>query len=124
MSELFYRVISGNLGIYEAVDKDCPKTDSRRSNKPDGSWLPKVGMNYPGAISFWKDFGFSKYIESGLLNWHTSVVNEPVFVQTIKKPDHVLYEDEFQIICNSKSVEVLAKIPIKDFLNKYGETSV
>jgi hypothetical protein len=47
----FYRFLSGERGIYEAVDIDCPKDiDERRKNKPDGSWLPKVGQKYPGAI--------------------------------------------------------------------------
>lgn len=119
MVELFYRMISGNFGIYEAVDKDCLKTDDRRLNKPDGSWLPKIGMNYPNAISFWKEFGLFKYIKSGLLDWHILVTNEPVFVQTINKPSIVLYEDEFQIICDPKSVQILSQIPIKDFLNQY-----
>jgi len=43
---------NSSVGIYEAVDRDCSRDDIRRQKKPDGSWLPKVGMDYPGAISF------------------------------------------------------------------------
>lgn len=37
----YYRFLSGKRGIYAAVDQDCPRSDSRRANKPDGSWVPK-----------------------------------------------------------------------------------
>ena len=38
----YYRFVVGDKGIYEAVEHDCPKSDARRKNKPDGSWLPKI----------------------------------------------------------------------------------
>jgi hypothetical protein len=72
--EIFIRLESDGMGIYEAVEKHCPRTDPRRENKPDGSWLPRVGHNYPGAISFWKPAGLEKYSSSGLKEWHAGVV--------------------------------------------------
>lgn len=98
--EKFYRVTVDGLGIYEAVDQDCPKDDPRRTNKPDGSWLPKKGLDYPGAISYWSEFGFDRYRKSGLMDWHTSVVKGEVEVAEISRPPEVLYEDEYQIIIN------------------------
>ena len=97
-AEKFYRIVVDNIGIYEAVDRDCPKNDSRRENKPDGSWLPKKGLDYPGAISFWSEIGLKKYRESGLMGWHQSVVKGRVRIITINRPKMILYEDKFQII--------------------------
>lgn len=95
----WYRVTVNSIGIYEAVDRDCPRDDIRRKNKPDGSWLPKVGSNYPGAISYWTEFGWKAYNESGLFTWHKSVVTEEVWVEKLEnKPENILYEDEYQII--------------------------
>jgi hypothetical protein len=93
----------GDLGIYAAVERDCPTQDLRRKQKPDGSWLPKVGSTYPGAISFWKEYGLKKYESSGLRQWHESVVNGKV--NTIEKSIEdleILYEDDYQIIGNTK----------------------
>lgn len=115
MGTAYYRMISGNLGIYAAVDRDCPKDDNRRAGKPDGGWLPKAGTSYPGSVSFWTENGLNKYIDSGLLDWHASVVNDPVFVYIAEEPSHFLYEDDFQIICNPDNVTYKAKIPLDEF---------
>ncbi|MSR71049.1 MAG: hypothetical protein EXS50_00035 [Candidatus Taylorbacteria bacterium] len=94
----FYRFEVDGIGIYEAVDRDCKKDDSRRANKPDGSWLPKKGINYLGAVSFWSEVGLQRYRDSGLLDWHKSVLNGEVRMITIGRPVEILYEDEYQII--------------------------
>ena len=95
----WYRVTVNNIGIYEAVDRDCSRDDIRRQNKPDGSWLPKVGSQYPGAISYWTEFGWKIYNESGLFDWHKSVAAGEVSVERLEeKPVNVLYEDAYQVI--------------------------
>ena len=95
----FYRVTVGDIGIYEAVDRDCPKGDPRRANKPDGGWLPKKGMDFPGAVSYWTEHGWKTYQDSGLYKWHTSVVSGKVMIEEIdERPEEVLYEDAYQII--------------------------
>ncbi len=94
----YYRFIVNGVGIYEAVDRDCPKDNPCRLDKPDGSLLPKKGPEYPGAMSFWTDYGLKKYFDSGLLHWHASVVGGNIEVIVVEKPDEVLYEDEYQII--------------------------
>lgn len=105
----WYRVTVNGVGIYEAVDRDCPRDDIRRQNKPDGGWLPKVGARYPGAISYWTEFGWKTYNGSGLFAWHTSVVMGEVSVEILdEKPQQVLYEDEYQMIvpkCGSGDTE-------------------
>ncbi len=97
-SEKFTRITVGGIGIYEAVDRDCPKDDPRRNRKPDGSWLPKKGLDFPDGVSYWNDYGLKIYRESGLMDWHTSVVMGTVEVTTIDRPKDILYEDEYQII--------------------------
>jgi hypothetical protein len=99
-----FRFVSGNLGIYEAVDVDCPRSDERRQKKPDGSWLPKVGASFPGAISFWTEHGLRTYIQSGLCDWHRSIVTKPVKIIIASAPKRVHYQDAFQVIC--KPIEV------------------
>ncbi len=95
----FYRVKVGDIGIYEAADRDCPKGDPRRVNKPDGGWLPKKGIAFPGAISYWTEHGWKTYQDSGLYEWHKSVVNGEVTIEQInERPKGVLYEDEYQVI--------------------------
>ena len=116
--ENYDRVIVGTKGIYEAVEKDCPKNGPRRKNKPNGSWLQKAGLRYPGAISFWKKHGLKKYIESGLLKWHASVVKGDVEILIIDEPEKILYEDAYQIICESKEVKAKTREPLVAFLKK------
>jgi hypothetical protein len=95
----WYRVTVDDVGIYEAVDRDCPRYSDCRNSKPDGSWLQKVGSKYPGAISYWTECGWKKYNDSGLYDWHKSVVKGEVRIESvIDKPENVLYEDEYQII--------------------------
>jgi len=103
-SHAFYRVTVEGKGIYEAVDRYCPENDPRRKNKPDGSWLPKVGMKYPGAISFWTEDGWKKYQESGLFDWHKSVCGIKAEVQRITKlPGEVVYQDTLQVIVRPRT---------------------
>ena len=114
----YYRFIVNGIGIYEAVENDCPRDDQRRMNKPDGSWLPKVGPKYPGAISFWTENGLKKYFDSGLLNWHKSVVKENVDVIIIEKPEKILYEDEYQIILMPDQFKIKDQTRLDKFLKK------
>lgn len=98
-AEKLYRYQVGKLGIYAAVDRDCPRDDRRRLSKPDGSWLPRVGKHYPEAISFWRDAGRKKYEESGLRAWHQSVVKGRMRIIEKRRDElEVLYEDEYQVI--------------------------
>jgi hypothetical protein len=94
----FYRVTVGGRGVYEAVDTVCGREDPRRQGKPDGSWLPRVGERFPGALSFWTEAGFTRYRDSGLAAWHASVLTAPVQVQTFESLPASLYEDELQVI--------------------------
>ncbi len=114
----YYRFIVNGLGIYEAIQNEVPTNDSRRLNKPDGSWLPKKGLDYPGSVSFWKDFGLKKYIDSGLLSWHKSVLNRKIEVIVIDKPDEILYEDEYQIIFDKNFLKIKEKIGVDKFLER------
>lgn len=112
--EQFYRLVVGGVGIYEAVDRDCPKDDSRRKNKPDGTWLPRKGQDYPGAISFWSEYGLKRYFSSGLMGWHVTVVRGTVEVIIIKRPLEILYEDEYQIICKTEVIKEKTQVPLKE----------
>lgn len=106
----FYRFTVDGLGIYEVVDRDCPKDDPRRKNKPDGSWLHKIGSSYPGAISFWTHDGLKRYKESGLFDWHTSVVNGRVKMLTVSEPTYILYQDEYQIMVMPKAIQTIDEL--------------
>lgn len=119
MENKFYRVTCDGIGIYEAVDKYCKKEDERRKNKPDGSWLPKVGVDFPGKVSFWTEKGFKKYQESGLFDWHKSVVEGEIKIIEINhKPENILYEDDYQIIFEYQRQTILetSKFTFLDFL--------
>ena len=114
----YYRIVVESKGIYEAVQQQCPKGDSRRFNKPDGSWLIKAGEKYPGAISFWTEKGIKKYDDSGLLDWHISVVKGQVYALIIDRPNKVLYTDDYQIICQPREVTLKKKETIKEFIKE------
>lgn len=114
----YYRFITNGVGIYEAISNEVEMNDQRRLNKPDGSWLPKKGLNYPGVISFWNDFGLKKYFNSGLLNWHKSVIKGNIEVIVIDRPAEILYEDEYQIIFDRKFLKVKDQLNIDNFLEK------
>lgn len=113
MSEKIYRFVCSDAGIYEAVEKYCPKNDERRLAKPDGSWLPKVGEEYPGAISFWTEKGLNKYKNSGLRDWHYSVVNGQAKLLIAEKPESCRYQDDYQVICDKSKVTIKKEIKFK-----------
>ena len=96
----YYRFEAAKRGIYEAVELACPRSDARRTQKPDGSWLPRVGAKYLGAISLWTEVGLRKYFSSGLFAWHKSVLNDEVKILKTESVKNIFYEDEFQIICS------------------------
>ena len=110
MKEVFYRVVVDGVGVYAAVDRDCPEGDSRRTAKPDGAWLPKEGTEYPGAVSFWTEYGWKKYKNSGLMDWHTSVVKGNVEILKMGRPPDLLYEDEYQIIVTPGAVQQIQNL--------------
>lgn len=114
----YYRFITNGVGIYEAISNEVEMNDPRQLNKPDGSWLPKKGLDYPGAISFWSDYGFKKYFDSGLLTWHKSIVKGNVEVVIIDRPEEILYEDEYQIIFDRKFLKVKDQLNLDRFLEK------
>lgn len=86
------------MGVYAHVEASCPRNDCRRNAKPDGGWLPRVGRQYPGAISLWKTEGLKRYLESGLYFWHAAVASAPVVTTSFEATGNVVYEDEFQVI--------------------------
>lgn len=98
----YYRFESNGVGIYEAVERDCPRADGRRQLKPDGSWLNKIGEKYPGSTSFWTEKGLSKYLESGLQEWHRSVVNHQPTVLVSENLSGIDYEDDLQVIVKGR----------------------
>lgn len=112
----YYRFVTNRIGIYEAVQKEVSLHDERRKGKPDGSWLPKKGIDYPNDISFWTEYGLRKYIDSGLLAWHKSVIKGSIDIVLIERPLHVVYEDEYQIICGREDVKVKKILSLDDFL--------
>lgn len=114
----YYRVVSGTIGIYEAVDRDCPYDDPRRAAKPDGSWLPKIGSQFGGAISLWTKAGLNKYVSSGLLQWHATVVRRSPTVLRATVEGPVLYADLYQVICYPSSVHIVSEEVWTGFLSK------
>lgn len=115
-NEKYYRIVVDDVGIYEAVDRDCPKGDPRRENKPDGSWLPKKGIHYSGAISFWSEYGFKIYREYSLMKWHISVVRGNIEIITINRPKDILYEDKYQIIMKPEIAIEISRQTLEEFL--------
>jgi tRNA pseudouridine55 synthase len=115
---MYYRFESSGRGIYEVVDKDCLQADERRLNTPDGSWLSTAGPKFPGAISFWNEFGLQKYIISGLAQWHRNVVNTGVFIIQAELKDN-LYNDEYQVITEPSFVNVTSQKPFQEFFEEY-----
>ena len=115
----FFRFKSLGLGIYEAIEKNCPPLDSRRSGKPDGSWLPKVGGLFPNSISFWTEYGLDQYNKSGLETWHLKILRENVDVLILNQvPKTIYYKDKFQIITNKELELYCISLPYLQFLKK------
>jgi len=102
----YYRFEVDRKGVYEQVDIDCPRDTACRANKPDGSWLARVGTQYPGATSYFTEEGLRKYVESGLAEWHASVVNGDVQKIVAQNPRNILYEDEDQIILMKGDIDL------------------
>jgi len=106
-----YRHTLNDKGIYEEVDRQVPRDSDLRQNKPDGSWLPKVGEKFEGAISFWTSEGLKKYGRSGLKDWHYSVTEGQGKLLIAEKPKNILYEDEFQVIAMPNDFKILKEYP-------------
>lgn len=111
----FYRVVSGKTGIYEAVSRACPPHDPRRVEKPDGAWLPRIGVHFDGAISLWTEAGMNRYVNSGLLHWHASVVQNPPTVLQVVISGRVLYSDTYQVLCDPETVQIVSESKWDDF---------
>ncbi|MEM7132488.1 MAG: hypothetical protein AAF702_39665 [Chloroflexota bacterium] len=112
-----YRFEHNDVGIYEAVEIHCPRDDARRVNKPDGSWLPKVGPKYPSAISLWTEAGLRIYQRSGLLGWHLSVLPSEALVQLCTVQGDSLYEDEFQILAEANAIRIVDIVAAENYRN-------
>lgn len=110
-----FRFTLNSKGIYEELDKQVPRDSDLRSSKPDGTWLPKVGEKYPGAISFFTKAGLKQYADSGLKDWHYSVVEGKASMLLAERPDSPLYEDEFQVISHPSDFKIK-----KEFSFEYG----
>lgn len=114
----FYRFLASGIGIYEAVDRECPRSDLRRTYKPDGAWLPRVGEKFPGAISFWTEAGLKKYLDSGLQEWHRSVITQPIAIAYAEEITRALYSDELQAICSEP--KAVKKLSWEEFARRQG----
>lgn len=114
----FYRVVSGETGIYEAVGQACPPCNPRRADKPDGAWLPKIGVHFVGAVSLWTDTGMNRYVNSGLLHWHASVVRHPPTVLQVVISGRVLYSDMYQVLCDPDAVQIVSEFNWNDFTDQ------
>lgn len=101
-----YRFESDGMGIYAAVERDCPRDDIRRHGKPDGAWLPRVGPKFPGAVSYFTETGLAKYVGSGLMSWHCKVVQHKATILETRLKGKALYADRFQVICDPKEIEL------------------
>lgn len=101
----YYRATSDGLGIFEAVEADCPKGHELRHREPDSSWLPRPGKKLKNSISYWTEEGMMKYVESGLKDWHELVTTMPLEVQMLEEiPGKVIYKDKYQILIEKDSV--------------------
>lgn len=117
LDEKFYRFIVGDQGIYEAVyTLDPERNDPRRANKPDGGWLPRVGEDFEGAISFWTKTGLQKYKKSGLMQWHIDFLQKPVEVLVGINPQEIRYMDEYQIILNPQDIVIAERVSTQDLV--------
>ena len=116
MRELLYRFTAGGAGIYGAVERACPRTDPRRAVKPDGAWLERVGERYPGSVSYFTATGVARYRSSGLLEWHRSVIDSAVLVETARMRGTPLYADEDQILCSPEDIEPIETVSLNKFL--------
>ncbi len=111
----YYRFVVSKQGIYEVVYQIDPERNSpKRANKPDGSWLPRIGENYPGAISFWTEKGLNKYKKTGLMKWHIDFVSQPVEVLIGVDPQNILYEDDLQVICKKADIKIIKRMSASD----------
>jgi len=102
------------IGMYEAASVLCPKGRECRKNKPSGSWLPKAGKTFPGAISLFTARGMKRYTSSRLRGWHASllprgfrVYEQVVVIRGAAKP---LYEDQYQIIVKPNRLHVIRSL--------------
>lgn len=112
----YYRFEVDNLGIYEAVEKFCSKQDSRRLKKPDGSWLTKAGEKFPGAVSFWTEVGLHQYVNSGLQDWHCSVIKGKVKILVLNScPQNILYRDQHQVIFSAENLPKIQDLSLEEF---------
>lgn len=102
-----FRVIVGEHGLYEAATEACPESDDRYGSKPDESWLPQFGEQFATSITFWTEFGLWRYINSGLFDWHKSLVSESISILIAEtRPDSPEYENEFQVVADEFVFEV------------------
>lgn len=119
MKTIYYRMVVGTFDIFEAVEVDCPRGDPRRFSKPDSSWIPNAIKKFPEGIAWWTEFGLRRYISTGLLAWQASVVDGPVEVVLIEKPENGMYEDEYMLVCDSTVGTTIQTLELSVFLKDH-----
>jgi len=115
MKTQFFRFVVGTIDIFQAVEQDCPRGDPRRFSKPDSSWIPQAIKKFPEKIVWWSEFGLRRYISTGLLAWQASVVDGPVEVMILEKPERVSYENEYVMICDSSIASTAQILSLDEF---------
>ena len=63
----------------------------------------------------WTEAGMNRYVNSGLLQWHASVVQNPPTVQQVVISGRVLYSDTYQVLCDPETVQIVSESKWDDF---------
>lgn len=112
-----FTTVSGT-GVFEAVQRDCPKEDPRWKVAPDESWHTPIGEPFPGCQSWWTEDGMREYVLSGLQDWHRSVVAEPIQVTVARINNGAKYTDGVQIISEPEHFRPLETLPLDEFIDR------
>lgn len=107
MSEKMYQFITCDNNISQAIQV----SSSFHENKPDDSWYEHLEKKFPQYSIFWKEKGFKRYTSSKLRDWHLSLIEGKTKLITANSPQNIIYEDEYQIVCEKENIQILQEYP-------------
>lgn len=104
LEENYYRITYEDVGIYEALELNLPKSTFQKILKnKDISWLPKTPNYASYAASYFTPLGYKLFNEKSLPLIAKYLDSDLIKVINVIKLNNIIYQDEYQIITEKDS---------------------
>lgn len=118
---LVYRLYGPNSeAMDDLVKRLCTQTGSRRRPMPVTGWLRQTDASLGEKWICWTKEGLRRYVQSGLLGWQCSVVQDEIFVREYQLSSKSKFQDEHQVICSEEQLTLTQTWDLVSYLDQLG----